>query len=147
MPNSYQVNVSKRSVSETSLLRNKLGLPNTGFVFCCFNNNYKITPPTFTGWMRILAAVDDSVLWLFENNNNATKNLKKEAIKFGINEDRLVFATYMSPEKHLNRIKQVDLFIDSLPYNAHTTSSDALRMGVPVITCICLLYTSPSPRD
>jgi predicted O-linked N-acetylglucosamine transferase (SPINDLY family) len=136
MPNSYQVNVSKRSVSETSLLRHELGLPNTGFVFCCFNNSFKITPSTFTGWMRILKAVKGSVLWLFENNNNATKNLKKEAMKFGINEDRLVFAKYMPPEKHLNRIKQVDLFIDSLPYNAHTTSSDALRMGLPVLTCI-----------
>ena len=113
MPNSYQVNVSKRSVSETSLLRHELGLPNTGFVFCCFNNSFKITPTTFTGWMRILKAVENSVLWLFENNNNATKNLIKEAMKFGINEDRLVFAKYMPPEKHLNRIKQVDLFIDS----------------------------------
>jgi predicted O-linked N-acetylglucosamine transferase (SPINDLY family) len=86
--------------------------------------------------MRILKAVEGSVLWLFENNNIATKNLKKEAMKFGINEDRLVFATYMPAEEHLNRIKQADLFIDTLPYNAHTTTSDALRMGVPVLTCI-----------
>jgi len=136
MPNSYQVNVSKISVSETSLLRHELGLPNTGFVFCCFNNNYKITPTTFTGWMRILKAVEDSVLWLLGDNNNATKNLKKEAMKFGINEDRLVFATHMPVEEHLNRIKQADLFIDTLPYNAHTTTSDALRMGLPVLTCM-----------
>ena len=136
MPNSYQVNVSKRSVSETSLLRHELGLPNTGFVFCCFNNNYKITPPTFNGWMRILKSVEDSVLWLMESNNNTTKNLKKEAMKFGINEDRLVFAAYIPVEEHLNRIKQADLFIDTLPYNAHTTTSDALRMGLPVLTCI-----------
>jgi len=142
MPNSYQVNVSKRSVSETSLLRHELGLPNTGFVFCCFNNNYKITPSTFTGWMRILKAVEDSVLWLFENNNNTSKNLKKEAMKFGINEDRLVFATHMPVEEHLNRIKQADLFIDSLPYNAHTTTSDALRMGLPVLTCIGSSFAS-----
>jgi len=136
MPNSYQVNVSKRSVSETSLLRHELGLPNTGFVFCCFNNNYKITPTTFTGWMRILKAVEDSVLWLLENNHNTAKNLKKEAMKFGINEDRLVFATFKPIEEHLNRIKQADLFIDTLPCNAHTTTSDALRMGLPVLTCI-----------
>ena len=136
MPYSYQVNVSKRSVSETSLLRHELGLPETGFVFCCFNNNYKITPTTFTGWMRILKAVEDSVLWLYEKNNNTANNLKKEAIKFGINEDRLVFATFMPVEDHLNRIKQADLFIDTLPYNAHTTTSDALRMGLPVLTCI-----------
>jgi predicted O-linked N-acetylglucosamine transferase (SPINDLY family) len=136
MPNSYQVNISKRSVSETSLLRHELGLPKTGFVFCCFNNNYKISPSTFTGWMRILAAVNDSVLWLFENNKDTAKNLKKEAMKFGINEDRLVFATHMPVEEHLNRIKQADLFIDTLPCNAHTTTSDALRMGLPVLTCI-----------
>ena len=136
MPNSYQVNVSKRSVAETSLLRHELGLPNKGFVFCCFNNNYKITPSTLTGWMRILAAVDDAVLWLFENNATTTENLKKEAMKFGINEDRLVFATHMPVEEHLNRIKQADLFIDTLPYNAHTTTSDALRMGLPVLTCM-----------
>ena len=136
MPNSYQVNVSNRSISKTSLLRHELGLPSTGFVFCCFNNTYKITPSTFTGWMRILKAVEDSVLWLFENNNNTTKNLKKEAMKFGINEDRFVFATHMPVEEHLNRIKQADLFIDTLPYNAHTTASDALRMGLPVLTCV-----------
>jgi predicted O-linked N-acetylglucosamine transferase (SPINDLY family) len=78
------------------------------------------------------------VLWLFSNygNTSTTKNLKKEAMKFGINEDRLVFATYMPIEEHLNRIKQADLFIDTLPYNAHTTTSDALRMGLPVLTCI-----------
>ncbi len=136
MPNSYQVNVSKRNISETSLMRHEFGLPNTGFVFCCFNNNYKITPTIFAGWMRILKAVENSVLWLFESNKAASKNLKKEAKKFGINEDRLVFATYTTVEEHLNRIKLADLFIDTLPYNAHTTTSDALRMGLPVLTCI-----------
>jgi predicted O-linked N-acetylglucosamine transferase (SPINDLY family) len=136
MPNSYQVNVSKRSVSEDSLLRHELGLPNTAFVFCCFNNNYKITPTTFAGWMRILKAVEDSVLWLLEDNHNTAKNLKKEAMKFGINEDRLVFAKRIPVEEYLNSIKQADLFIDTLPYNAHTTASDALRMGLPVLTCI-----------
>jgi predicted O-linked N-acetylglucosamine transferase (SPINDLY family) len=142
MPNSYQVNVSKRSVSETSLLHHELGLPNKGFVFCCFNNNYKITPSTFSGWMRILAAVDDGVLWLFENNTTTTENLKKEAMKFGINKDRLVFATHMPVEEHLNRIKQADLFIDTLPYNAGTTASDALRMGLPVLTCMGNSFSS-----
>ena len=136
MPNSYQVNVSKRNISETSLMRHKFGLPNTGFVFCCFNNNYKITPSIFSGWMRILKAVENSVLWLIESNKVASKNLKKEAKKFGINEDRLVFAKYTTVEEHLNRIKLADLFIDTLPCNAHTTTSDALRMGLPVLTCI-----------
>jgi len=136
MPHSYQVNVSKLSASEASISRHELGLPSTGFVFCCFNNNYKITPTTFAGWMRILQAVEDSVLWLLDHNNNTTNNLKKEATKFGINEDRLVFATYMPIEEHLKRIQQLDLFIDTLPYNAHTTTSNALRMGLPVLTCI-----------
>ena len=133
---SYQVNDSTQSLPETIFNRQDLGLPETGFVFCCFNNTFKITPSTFAGWMRILNSVEDSVLWLYEKNNKTTKNLKKEAMKFGINEDRLVFATYMPAEEHLNRIKQADLFIDTLPYNAHTTTSDALRMGVPVLTCI-----------
>ncbi|MDA9767008.1 tetratricopeptide repeat protein [Candidatus Thioglobus sp.] len=136
MPNSYQVNVSNRSISKNSLLRHELGLPSKGFVFCCFNNTYKITPPIFIGWMRILKAVEGSVLWLFENNNSTTENLKKEAMKFGISKDRFVFATHMPVEEHLNRIKQADLFIDTLPYNAHTTASDALRMGLPVLTCV-----------
>ena len=82
------------------------------------------------------------MLWLFENNNDTTKNLKKEATKFGINENRLVFATHMPVEEHLNRIKQADLFIDTLPYNAHTTTSDALRMGLPVLTCIGSSFAS-----
>ena len=142
MPNSYQVNVSKRNISETSLMRHEFGLPNTGFVFCCFNNNYKITPTIFAGWMRILKAVENSVLWLIESNKVASKNLKKEAKKFGINEDRLVFATYTTVEEHLNRIKLADLFIDTLPYNAHTTTSDALRMGLPVLTCIGNTFAS-----
>jgi len=142
MPNSYQVNMSNISASEPSLSRYELGLPEKEFVFCCFNNNYKITPTTFAGWMRILKAVGDSVLWLLDNNNNTTKNLKKEAMKFGINEDRLVFATFMPFEDHLNRIKQADLFIDTLPYNAHTTTSDALRMGLPVLTCIGRSFAS-----
>ena len=136
LPNSYQVNVSKRSVTETALTRQELGLPDTGFVFCCFNNNYKITPTTFAGWMRILKAVEGSVLWLFESNSSAVNNLRKEAVRFGVNEDRLIFAKHMPIADHLNRIQKADLFIDTLPYNAHTTTSDALRMGLPVLTLI-----------
>ena len=136
LPNSYQVNVSKRSVTEVALTRQELGLPDTGFVFCCFNNNFKITPTTFAGWMRILKAVEGSVLWLFESNSSAVNNLRKEAVKFRINEERLIFAKYLPIADHLNRIQSADLFIDTLPYNAHTTASDALRMGLPVLTCI-----------
>ncbi|MFI3223307.1 MAG: tetratricopeptide repeat protein, partial [Methylococcaceae bacterium] len=136
LPNSYQVNISKRTVSKAILSRHEHGLPDIGFVFCCFNNNYKITPTTFAGWMRILNAVEGSVLWLFTGNNSATKNLRKEAVKLGINENRLIFAKYMPVEEHLNRIQLADLFVDTLPCNAHTTTSDALRMGLPVLTCI-----------
>jgi predicted O-linked N-acetylglucosamine transferase (SPINDLY family) len=142
LPNSYQVNVSKRAVSERALTRQELGLPDIGFVFCCFNNNYKITPITFAGWMRILKAVEGSVLWLFEGNSSAAKNLKKEAFKLGINEDRLIFAKHMPVDEHLKRIQVADLFMDTLPYNAHTTTSDALRMGLPVLTCIGQSFAS-----
>ena len=136
LPNSYQVNVSKRTVTETALTRQDLGLPATGFVFCCFNNNYKITPTSFAGWMRILKAVEGSVLWLFESNSSAVNNLRKEAVRLGVNEDRLIFAKHMPIADHLNRIQMADLFLDTLPYNAHTTTSDALRMGLPALTFI-----------
>ena len=136
MPYSYQANVSNRDVSQDPVSRYEHGLPKKGFVFCCFNNNYKITISVFSVWMRILLAVEDSVLWLLENESITKKNLIQEAEKFGINKDRLVFAEMAPVEDHLNRLRLADLFIDTLPYNAHTTASDALRMGVPVLTCI-----------
>ena len=136
MPDTYQINMTKRDISEILLFRNDLGLPDNGFVFCCFNNTYKITPPTFISWMQILHAVNGSVLWLFESNSNSANNLKKEAMKYGVDENRLIFAPHMPVEEHLNRICFADLFLDTLPYNAHTTSSDALRVGVPVLTCL-----------
>jgi predicted O-linked N-acetylglucosamine transferase (SPINDLY family) len=142
IPNSYMVNLSKIEVAEPTLIRQELGLPDTGFVFCCFNNSFKITPTTFASWMRILNAVEGSVLWLYEGNNSTIKNLKNEALKLGINEERLIFAKYMPIEEHLNRIQLADLFIDTLPYNAHTTASDALRMGLPVLTCIGQSFAS-----
>jgi len=136
MPNSYQANISKRDVSNNSISRKDQELPETGFIFCCFNNSYKITPIIFKAWMKILSEVDDSVLWLFEKNSTTTKNLKKAAKNLGVNSGRLVFAKHMSVEDHLERIKLADLFLDTLPYNAHTTSSDALRMGLPVLTLV-----------
>ena len=136
IPNSYMVNLSKIEVAEATLIRQEHDLPGTGFVFCCFNNSFKITPTTFAGWMRILKATEGSVLWLYEGNNSTIKNLTTEALKFGINEDRLIFAKHMPVEDHLNRIQLADLFMDTLPCNAHTTASDALRMGLPVLTCI-----------
>jgi len=142
MPNSYQVNVSQRSLSEIPLSRKDLDLPEESFVFCSFNNSYKISPSTFGVWMQILKVVDKSVLWLLVSNDETAKNLIKEAEKFGIDKNRLVFAKYVPVEKHLNRIKHADLFVDNLPYNAHTTSSDALRMGLPVLTCLGKSFAS-----
>ena len=136
MPNSYQVNVSKRSVSEDSLLRHELGLPNTGFVFCCFNNNYKITPTTFDSWGRILEQVDGSVLLIYVDNESAKINLTKEIVIRGIDPSRLIFGEELPMTEYLARYRVADLFLDTLPYNAGTTASDALRMGLPVLTCI-----------
>jgi len=136
LPHSYQANDDKRKISDKVFSRQDLRLPETGFVFCCFNNNFKITPATFDGWMRILQRVDDSVLWLFEGNRVAVDNLRQQAQHRGIAVERLVFAQFMPllPE-HLARLRIANLFLDTLPYNAHTTASDALWAGVPVLTC------------
>src|SRR5262249_34973748 len=103
---------------------------------CCFNNNYKITPDVFDCWMRILKRVDGSVMWLLEDNTKATSNLRKEAEIRGVNSNRLVFAKRTSLPDHLARHRLADLFLDTLPYNAHTTASDALWAGLPVLTRI-----------
>jgi predicted O-linked N-acetylglucosamine transferase (SPINDLY family) len=105
-------------------------------VFCCFNNTYKIAPDVFDCWMRILGQVEGSVLWLFQGNPDAAGNLKKEAAARGIDPARLVFADRMAPADHLARHRAADLFLDTLPYNAHTTASDALWTGLPVLTCL-----------
>jgi len=110
-------------------------LPATGFVFCCFNNSYKINPDTFDGWMRILGQVEGSVLWLSEANPTAVLNLRKEAEARGIRAARLIFAKRMLlMEEHLARLRAADMFIDTFPYNAHATGSDALWAGLPVLT-------------
>ena len=134
LPHSYQVNDSKRKISNRVFTRQQLGLPKSGFVFCCFNNNYKILPETFDVWMRLLKTVNGSVLWLFEDNPTAAKNLRKEATNRGVDPARLVFAPRMELEDHLARHRVADLFIDTLPCNAHTTASDALWAGLPVLT-------------
>jgi predicted O-linked N-acetylglucosamine transferase (SPINDLY family) len=103
LPNSYQVNDSKRSISDKAFTRTQLGLPPTGFVFCCFNNNYKITPRIFDCWMRILKQVESSVLWLLEDNPTAASNLKKEAVARGVNSERLIFAKRLPLAEHLAR--------------------------------------------
>jgi predicted O-linked N-acetylglucosamine transferase (SPINDLY family) len=105
-------------------------------VFCCFNNNYKITPEMFDCWMRILESTDGSVLWLLQDNEHAASNLKHQATVRGIHPDRLVFAPRMPLPEHLARHRLADLFLDTLPYNAHTTASDALWAGLPLLTCL-----------
>jgi protein O-GlcNAc transferase len=142
LPNSYQVNDRKRVISDKKFTRQEIGLPENGFVFCCFNNNYKILPATFTSWMRILRAVEGSVLWLLQDNSWAVDNLKKEAEKQGIAPDRLVFAERLPLPQHLARHRQADLFLDTFPYNAHTTTSDALWTGLPVLTLMGQSFAS-----
>ena len=136
LPDCYQVNDSKRHIADKVFTRKELGLPETGFVFCCFNNNYKITPATFDGWMRILKQAEGSVLWLLEDNVTAARNLRKEATERGIKAERLIFARRMPLPEHLARHCMADLFLDTLPCNAHTTASDALWAGLPLLTCM-----------
>jgi predicted O-linked N-acetylglucosamine transferase (SPINDLY family) len=133
LPDTLWVTDTKRVAGEMPA-RSEAGLPEQGFVFCCFNHNWKITPPIFDIWMRLLKEVEGSVLWLLEGNASIRGNLCKEAAACGVAEDRLVFAGRTTPEKHLARQQLADLFLDTLPYNAHTTASDALWMGLPVIT-------------
>jgi protein O-GlcNAc transferase len=136
LPDSYQANDSKRFISKRTPTRPDLGLPVQGFVFCCFNSNYKLTPRIFDCWMRILKQVEGSVLWLLEDNATAASNLRKEAMARGVSAERLIFANRMPHPDHLARHRLADLFLDTLPYNAHTTASDALWADLPVITCL-----------
>ncbi|MGE0558193.1 MAG: tetratricopeptide repeat protein [Burkholderiales bacterium] len=142
LPHSYQVNDPKREISERTYTREDCGLPRSGFVFCCFNNNYKITPATFDVWMRLLGRIEHSVLWLFEGHPTAARNLKKEAERRGINGQRLIFAERMPLAEHLARHRLADLFVDTLPCNAHTTASDALWAGLPVLTLMGTSFAS-----
>jgi predicted O-linked N-acetylglucosamine transferase (SPINDLY family) len=111
-------------------------LPRDAFVFCSFNNTYKITPDFFGCWMRLLAAVPRSVLWLLEANELVARNLRREAERRRVDPDRLVFASRAPLAEHLARHRNADLFLDTLPCNAHTTASDALWAGLPVLTCV-----------
>jgi predicted O-linked N-acetylglucosamine transferase (SPINDLY family) len=136
LPHSYQVNDAKRPVADVSFTREDLGLPPAGFVFCSFNNSYKITPDTFDSWMRILRRVEGSVLWLLEDNASVANNLRREAVRRDVQAERLIFARRVPMPEHLARLRAGDLFIDTLPYNAHTTASEALWVGLPVVTCL-----------
>ncbi|HMF22188.1 MAG TPA: tetratricopeptide repeat protein [Pseudolabrys sp.] len=134
LPDTYQPNDNKRLISERLPTRAECNLPETVFVFCCFNTTYKITPEVFAVWMKLLAAIEGSVLWLIESNPTAVQNLRKAAKARGISPERLIFAPKLSLADHLSRHRQADVFLDTLPYNAHTTASDALWAGVPIVT-------------
>jgi len=135
LPDCYQVNDTKRKLAERTPTRQEMELPEHAFVFCCFNNNWKITPEIFDIWMRLLHQVEGSVLWLLGDNEGAERSLRKEAQRRGIDASRLVFAGRLPPAEHLARHRLADLFLDTLPYNSHTTASDALWVGLPVLTC------------
>ena len=131
---SYQVNDRKRTISEKQFTRAELGLSQASIIFCCFNNNYKILPVTFGSWMRILKAVDGSVLFVYADNDWSKTNLINEARVRGIDSSRLVFGERIPYEEYLARYRVCDLFLDTFPYNAGTTASDALWSGLPLIT-------------
>jgi protein O-GlcNAc transferase len=134
LPGSYQINDDTRSCAAPDT-RAAHGLKETDFVFCQFNSSYKITPEMLALWLRLLNRVPASVLWLLENNALFAANLRREAVRAGVDPARLVFAAPMENSAHVSRLALGDLFLDSLPYNAHTTASDALWAGLPLITC------------
>lgn len=137
MPDSYLPTDSSVGIAERTPKREECGLPAQGVVFCSFNHDYKINSPIFDVWMRLLRQVPGSVLWLMKLNESAERNLQKEAVARGVEANRLIFATRVpSIEAHLARYRLADLFLDTTPYNAHTTTSDVLRAGLPVVTCM-----------
>jgi protein O-GlcNAc transferase len=136
LPDSYQPNDNRRALAEPVQQGAAFGLPEHGFVFCSFNNSYKIRPLIFDIWMRLLQAVEGSVLWLLDENEGAKRNLRLEAGRRGVDPDRLVFAPRRPLAEHLARHRHADLFLDTLPCCAHTTASDALWGGCPLVTCL-----------
>jgi protein O-GlcNAc transferase len=136
LPGTYQINDNRRAMSQRTPTRGDCGLPQNAFVFCCFNNPQKILPEIFDIWMRLLRTTKGSVLWLFAGNAKAVANLRVEAEKRGVAPERLIFAPKASVADHLARHRLADLCLDTLPYNAHTTASDALWACLPVVTCL-----------
>jgi len=134
LPDTYQPNENYKKISSTIIKKEALGLPEDKFIFCCFNSHQKINPIIFDAWIYILNNTENSVLWLLKDNKFSQDNLKSLIKKNGIDPNRLIFAEHLKIEDHLQRIKFADLFLDTFPYNAHTTCSDALRVGIPVLT-------------
>jgi protein O-GlcNAc transferase len=135
LPDCYLCTDDQREIPERTPTRAEYGLPQVGFVFCCFNNAFKITPAFFDVWMRLLRAVPGSVLWLLDANPLARANLAREATARDVAPERIVFAPRRPVAEHLARHSLADLFLDTLPYNAHVTTADALWAGLPVLTC------------
>ena len=135
LPDCFQADDDTRAIDPRWSTRAQVGLPDQAFVFCCFNNTHKITPEMFDVWMRLLARVPDAVLWLFAGGDIERRNLTLQAQHRGIAADRLVFAPRLPYAQHLGRLKLADLFLDTLPFNAGTTASDALWGGLPLLTC------------
>ena len=134
MDNCYQPNVNQKNKSKKEFKRKDFGLSEDTFVFCSFNSNYKITPDIFNCWLEIIKKTKNTVLWILSDNQKVEENLSKYINKNGVEKERFFFTKTMPVEEHLNRISLADLFLDTYPYGAHTTASDAVRMGVPVIT-------------
>jgi protein O-GlcNAc transferase len=143
LPDTYQVNDTKRPIPVRTPTRAELELPDTGFIFCCFNNNFKITSEIFEVWMRLLYKVDGSVLWLLESNPAVSRNLRVEAKHRNVAPERLVFSSYTDEySDYLARYRVADLFLDTLPFNAGGTASDALWAGLPILTCSGQTYAA-----
>ena len=138
----FQVNDSTQQIPGISFTRKDLGLPDSGFVFCCFNNTYKFNPEVFDCWARILDKVQNSVLFIFADNELTRVNLTNEIVKRGIDAERLIFGKKLNRPEYLARFKVADLFLDTHPYNAGATASDALRMGLPILTMLGKSYQS-----
>jgi len=135
LPDCYCPSDTRREIASVPVTRSDAGLPARGFVFCCFNNTYKVLPAVFDIWMRLLDRVPDSVLWLSPGEDIAIANLRREAMARGIAAERIVFAKHVPLPEHLTRHEHADLFLDTMPHSAGTTANDALLMGVPVLTC------------
>jgi protein O-GlcNAc transferase len=145
MPHAYVPSDTRRAPDGASPTRSDAGLPEGKFVFCCFNNTFKLLPDVFSVWMRLLNATPDSVLWLLGANADASVNLRREMSHAGVDPARLIFAPKVSNPEHLARTALADLFLDTSPYGAHTTTNDALLVGLPVVTCAGETLASRNP--
>ena len=134
LPDTYQPNEENKTILDSNLTREKNGLPENQFIFCCFNSHQKINPKMFLAWIKILKQKKDSVLWLLKDNKFSEKNLKNALSNQGLDPERLIFADHVPLDQHLARLKLADLLLDTYPYNAHTSCSDALRMDLPIVT-------------